>query len=148
MIWLKKFLPLKSIWDLNESLGSLVPRLSSGFGIRLYNKQKGLSPLATWGQANKLSHVCSSGSISLLFYFYSYSPVLLLTSPSFFSSSLKALLHRSLETIKKLQELPLIGQKHISRVNYMNPSHLPWQHKGQRLQEWDWPESWAQSPVR
>lgn len=56
-------------------------------------------------------------SISSLFCFYSNFPALLLTSPSFLSTNLTNLSPRKLETIKKIEELPPIGQKNIPRAS-------------------------------
>lgn len=86
-------------------------------------------------KSHELSHMCVVPSI----FFYCSDSILILLliliAPSFFSSRLKkSLLTGDWKEWKKLQELPLIRQKHISRVSYRVLSHLLWQHKDSRFQ--------------
>lgn len=105
------------------------PRFSSRFKLDATGNERNLVYLG----ANKLSYNAVPYKSILMFLF-------LFSCPNSKSSQILLLSkhlppHMALETIKKLQHLPLIGLKHIPRVSDKYWSHFTWQYKAPGLQE-------------
>lgn len=117
-----------SIYLMRAFMGQ-VPKFSSRFKLDAIGNERNLVYLG----ANTLSYNAVPYKSILMYLF-------LFSCPNSNSSQILLLSkhsppHMALETIKKLQHLPLVGLKHIPRESDKYQSHFAWQYKALGLQK-------------